>query len=289
VLQNGKYTDISVLFVNRFAMKHYLVPIDYSENSLNALQYALKLAALIEGRVTTLHIAPQGTFTKLADGSINPADDALLQYSEKSEKVFRDLIAGESVSTPVVHVFEQGRVVEGILNTAKREDTDMIVMGTKGASGLKEVIFGSNTAKTIEGATIPVLAIPEDAVYSGLHQIAYSTSFRIEEIDTMLRVLNLAKLANAKLHMVHVNLPHTTYAYERMEELQESLSDQDNVVFHVIEDIDVVKGLAKYVRSEKIEMLVMLTEHRSFLERLFDRSYTGQMAYYTETPLLVFK
>lgn len=270
-------------------MKHYLVPIDYSDNSLNALRFALKLAILIEGRITTLHVVADGSFSKTADGSISPGDETLQPFALKSEQLYREIADDETQIVSVAHVFAQGRVVENILKTAAREDVDMIVMGTKGASGLKEVIFGSITAKTIEAADLPVLAIPEDATFTGLNEIAYSTSFKVEEVDTMLRVLKLAKMAKARLHMVHVNLPHTTYAYERMDELKESLSSKDNVAFHVVEDIDVVKGLAGYVRAEKIEMLVMYTEQRSFLSRLFDRSYTGQMAYYTETPLLIFK
>ncbi len=270
-------------------MNHFLVPIDYSENSINAFRFALQLAELVSGTITSLHVVPDGTFSKLPNGSYDISHDIYQQYMAKSVKVLDSLISKNHSGVAVSHTFAQGRVVDNILDTARKYEADVIVMGTKGASGFREVIFGSITAKTIELAELPVMAIPEDAVFGGLAQIAYSTNFRLEEVDTMVRVLQFAELIKARLHMVHVNLPHTSYAYDKMEELKESLQNGRDIEFHIVEDIDVVQGLARYVREQKIEMLVMLTEPRTFLARLFDRSYTGQMAYYTETPLLVFK
>jgi len=149
-------------------MKKILVPVDFSQNSLNAVRVAAEIARksgaaleLLHVNMAVLYSAPFAEYSS----SINfEAEDKIYDQraAEGLDSLRQDILAESGFD----HLNITTRVEEGFLHTnlrnvAGEDGADLVVMGTKGASGVGEFLIGSNTEKVIRTATCPVLAVPE--------------------------------------------------------------------------------------------------------------------------------
>lgn len=136
-----------------------LCPVDFSETSRRAFDYALLLAELSSAELIVVHaVEDVPLFTAYA----GPQMDSILQEAEKAaRRELAELIAGVKaenvrIRTDVIH----GRVYQAILQYAKQQKADLIVMGTHGRTGLEYAFFGSVAERVIRGAHCPVLIVP---------------------------------------------------------------------------------------------------------------------------------
>jgi len=150
-------------------MKKILVPIDFSEVSMNALEYALSIAERHYSSVEVIHIykypsgdhyMPGQIYTLLSDNEEERAAIAFIEYIKNSSQRVHDLLDKVQVN---FNIF-MGFVPDGILTYAKEKRADLIVLGTTGASGAKAAFFGSVAGEVMESAYCPVLVIPEKSM-----------------------------------------------------------------------------------------------------------------------------
>lgn len=279
-------------------MKNILVPTDFSDNAQNAFVYALHIAHKLGATLTTLHTytvryyTPSDTdLSAIQDMLENEVDIEFEEYkaaTEKLRKIAEELGFGE---VNMNHLLRKGFVTEEILDVIAGEGIDLIVMGTKGASGLKEVIMGSNTAKVIENATCPVLAIPQDAKFTNITKVVYATN--CDEHDNLIieRVYQFAQLFNAELNCIHISFIDEAWDKEKLKEfekLTQQAKQTPSLNFEVIESESVIDGLKTYAKNNQVSVIAMHTHKRNFFERIFLASYTQKMAYHTHLPLLSF-
>ncbi|RMD75354.1 MAG: universal stress protein, partial [Bacteroidetes bacterium] len=186
------------------------------------------------------------------------------------------------------HVLIQGRPLEAIISVAAEEGVDLIVMGTKGASGLKEVFFGSVTGEVMEHAPAPVLAVPEEASFDGrFDRIAVTTEFAEEEKKALYKVLEFASwFDDPKISVIHVDVGHTESIAHKMDAFKKEFEGKPNLEFVVIDATTIEKGLQMYLEAHKVDILCMLTHKRGVLEELFNYSVAKKMAYHLTTPIL---
>lgn len=279
-------------------MRNILFPTDFSACANNAYRYALKLAETVGANILTLHITspiqpglsyPSGT---LKDLRAQHQADAFAEYRKEAPLMDPTNVLHRPTEVEVRHLLrESSEVAPTILDIAKKEAVDWIVMGTKGASGIKEMVIGSNTARVLEEAECPVLAVPENAKYHGIRKMIYATNFEWMEENYMMKVVDLATLLGAELHFLHVNMTHTYRASAKMQEWKNLLYGKDNIYFEIIEglNLEVVQSLEKYVQENEVDLLAMLTHKKDFWERILNISYTQKMCFHTEVPLLVIK
>ncbi len=279
-------------------MRNILFPTDFSANANNAYRYALKLAETVGADILTLHVAsPLSVSVPYLSSTVKELKaqnqiDAFSKYREEVRYMEPSNVLHRPTEVVVRHLLrESTEVAQTILEVAQKEAVDWIVMGTQGATGIKEMIIGSNTARVLEEAPCPVLVVPEEAKYHGLRKMVYATNFEWLEESYMLKVVDLAILLGAELHFLHVNLSHTYRASSKMEEWKNMLYGKDNIYFEIIEglNLEVVQSLENYVEENDIDLLAMLTHKRDFWERILSISYTQKMCFHTHTPLLIFK
>lgn len=148
-------------------MKKILVPIDFSPNSINALHVAAEIAQKSGAVLEMLHVNLAAIYSapfSETSGVHDVAEDE--QYDETAagamEKLKMELLADPSFSKLEVKIrVEEGYLYSSVRNVANEENVDLVVMGTKGASGMGEFLLGSNTEKVIRTSPCPVLAVPE--------------------------------------------------------------------------------------------------------------------------------
>jgi hypothetical protein len=162
-------------------------------------------------------------------------------------------------------------------------------MGTKGASGLQRVLFGSNAARVMQRCNIPVLAIPNACKHTSLDRIAFTTNhinlFTIEELQVLKGIL---KLYNSKLYVLHVADEH--HLVQKQLQNMDFFNEHFPVAIHDYIDAnkkDMFNAVHQYIKTNNIEMLAMISEKHSFLDRLFTRHALETFAFSIDVPFLV--
>jgi nucleotide-binding universal stress UspA family protein len=269
-----------------------LFPTDFSEISHNAFEYCLHLAEALSARILLLHASFE---TPFPSGWV-PEEFVQALREEKTDKAMKffheyqreaQLVLGKSVE--VIPMIVRGTAADEIVRISQRDDVGLIVMGTMGAESLSEKILGSVTAKVIESAQCPVLAVPAEARYTPIRHILYGTRFEKEDMAVIRQLLEFADLFPAHLSCTHIRSQQGYWDQvdvKVFEELYQLELKDERLRFFISNDPDVMHGLNRFVQDHKVDMIVMLKHRQHYLDRMLSESQTRQMALHTEVPLL---
>lgn len=272
-------------------MKNILVPTDFSKTAEHALEFAAELAKKENAKLILLHVYDINFTNGYVSSDILTED--LTELEAKSQMGLNALNAIIEKIGDIEHesVIVQGDAIDGILKIIHENDIDLVVMGTRGASGLKGAIFGSNTAQVIEKATCPVIAIPEGVLYKTIKKITYATCYLKSDIEGIKKVVEIAEPYNAQINVLHITNENESpkVATADMKAFMEKVNDKigySNISFQLLEGASVEKTLEKYVNDNSTCMLVMSTHYRDFFDKIFGKSITQQVAYHIQIPLM---
>jgi nucleotide-binding universal stress UspA family protein len=178
-----------------------------------------------------------------------------------------------------------------IPKVANEFHSDLIVMGTKGASSIKEMFIGTNTLDVIQRTKIPILTVPENAENRKVDKIAMAVDLqKIKNPEQLRPLLEMAKICRASIEFVHVMHPNeedsTQDRFNQIMFLEKFASEIESNI-NIITETDIIEGLSRYVETEKPDMLAMLSRKHTLFERLFTQSITNKLAFRSEIPLLV--
>jgi len=264
-------------------MVNILVPTDFSNLSNVAVQYAIRIADNLGGNVTLLHI--------VSPVKIPRSENNLTQVAmEKMEGLLKDVSKTVRSVLPVHYKVARGTSFHNtVRKEAKRLHTGLIVMGTKGAGGLKKVVLGSNTTSIIEISHVPVLAVPEKADFKGFRNIIYASDLKNLEKELKILVPYVEKFGSV-IHLLHIlpNGREVDATEEKIAKVLEKLG-YENIVTLVLVARNIDSAIDQYIEVSKADVLAMFTHELSFYEKLFDRSFTRRMAFHSKVPLLAFR
>lgn len=276
-------------------MKKILVPTDFSDNASKALDYAVAIAAKANAEIILLN-----TFAA-ADTTMSPARALVEEYNRSIEADAHEQLkalkqnAEANSSVEIVIKFINGGTKDSILNLAAEEKVDLIVMGTRGTSGVERMLWGSTTTSVIGNSSVPVLAIPRGAGWKGIKNILFATRAFQANDNTFGPILQLAELEGATVHLVIftdtddkdlVNyLEHSRLFYAYQDKLPARYKHLTFKVEH-LEGKEFYETINQYVEEQAIDLMVMSTHKRNFWQSLFNRSMTKKMTMYSDIPLL---
>ncbi|GEP51101.1 hypothetical protein FNO01nite_17730 [Flavobacterium noncentrifugens] len=273
-------------------MKKILFPTDFSEVSKNAFVYALKLAENIDAEIITLHVyeLPVVNNTDGFPSYLVEIYDVVELSQFESYKgqipLLRDIAEANNLGhIKLSHELLMGDLVGNIKEISKKEQIDYIVLGTKGASGLKETFLGSTASDVLSNTDAIVLAIPEKSHYSQIKNIAFTSRFREKDRAALLKLLKLANGFAAKVHCLYVKTPSSDLKEVVLADWQ-LLFKNENVDFHIVENENVEETILHFTETENIDLLAMLHYKRSFLEGLFHFSLTKKIVHHVQIPIL---
>ena len=273
-------------------MKKILFPTDFSPAADNAFLYALKMADTLKASILVVHLYELPQLKRNLPNTIKEVYESIEKEAYKSFQQnlpHLDAIAASNHLShiPVSYTVKAGETLDAINRLATSEQIDFIVMGTKGASGLKEILIGSVAAEVMENAPCPVIAIPEAASFDGkLDRIAFATDFKEQDLLALKKVLAFAHDFSAKVFCVHVDTSHTETYLKRMEKLQLAIGETADLEYRVLEGSHIEQTLGDFLEAENMDLLTMVTRKRNFIQELFNYSQTKQMAYHTKVPIL---
>lgn len=162
-----------------FNMKRILVPTDFSEQADNALKVAIKLAKKHDSEIYILH-SMEMPLHLASSGDSGSLPESLF-FIKLAEKRFNDLrkndyLNGININEAIGH----NEIYEDIEEACKKNEIDIIIMGSSGASGFKEMFVGSNTEKVVRTSKTPVLVIKNNHPDFKIKDFVFATDFSEE-------------------------------------------------------------------------------------------------------------
>tara|TARA_R110002167_G_scaffold132370_1_gene316603 strand:+ start:6119 stop:6958 length:840 start_codon:yes stop_codon:yes gene_type:complete len=275
-------------------MKSILLPTDFSMNSENAIKYAIALFKNIECNFYLLNVQKASSF--ISDDMMVLASSATIYQTiiDVSKKSLHNLIAKlELKYKNERHTFhsivDYDNFIDSINQISINKNIDLIVMGTKGASGFEKVVFGSNTVHVMQRCVAPVLAIPDGCLFTNLDKIAFTTNnLTLNNIEELKPLKDLLTLYHSKLYVLHFEDMNSTG--NQKNENKEFLKIHFNNITHKNIDSyskDSYKTIEEYIHSNNIRLIAMMRKKHSFLERLFNRHPEETLAFNIDVPFLV--
>lgn len=277
-------------------MKKILVPTDFSENAAKALLYAAEIASKTGAEINLLHVAEPLT------NNIRqpyPLHEKLEHEIERNRmKQLDELQAWVAGTHPAVkatiHLLK-GTVVTAVLDFTETHSVDLIVMGTRGASGLKEVFMGTVSAAIIGRARVPVFTIPAEYEAKEIDHMLFATNRFEKHAGLLTTITSIATLFSANLHIAVFLDTDTADASDFMyntRELSHYLAFLKKSYPGVVCSGDLLEGkdfeqtVEGYQTGKGVDIIVMVTYPKSFWDRLLRKSVTKRMAFHSNTPLL---
>lgn len=275
-------------------MKNILLLTDFSDNSINAIDYALKLFSGHNCNFYVLHVELSNTYLSddlMAGGNQSIYDSLVKKSKTKLNTLLKDLKSkSENENFKFEMLIDHDIFTDAIKQVIDAKHIELVVMGTNGVTGAKEVVFGSNTINVIRKVYCPTLVIPEDFEYQTPNQVLLPLDlYDALNGDAFTAVLNFTKRFGKKLHMVRVN-PNNEDAAEQRKDKQniDTLLTDLDFEYHVVTDIPMPHVVDSYVQIHNIDITTLLVQKESLFERFFIGSPTTKISNKLRVPLLVF-
>ncbi|MCX7547269.1 universal stress protein [Xanthomarina sp. F1114] len=276
-------------------MKKIIVPVDFSEQSEFALEAAAVLAKKNNSEILALHML------EMSNAILTKADGAkqmeAIYFLRLAEKKFEDFLNKDYLKdikvTPIVKQF---KVFSEVNDVAKEHKADLIVMGSQGASGLKEVLVGSNTEKVVRHSEVPVLVIKHNPILMEFENVVFACDFSEEAIEQYIRAKQMIEKLGATMHLVYVNLPGSKFksSAEIEKQVANFLRKSDGGIekmheVNYVNDYTIEKGILNFSNLIGADLITVATHGRKGIAHFFEGSISEDIANHSTLPVMTFR
>ncbi len=272
-------------------MENIVVPIDFSTQSEYAFKVAASIAKKHDANLYALHMLELNEALISSSESFHPEQTVFfMKLAEKRLREFLDKPYLKGVK--VVPIIKHFKVFSEISTVAKENDADLIVMGSHGSEGLKEIFVGSNTQKVVRYSDIPVLVIKEDIDDFDPKQMLFACDLKEENIHAFQRAKYISEVLGSELKLVYINTPGD--AFLSTSEIQKKIVDFcDKVGFELLiavyNDYSVETGVLNFGAESKADLIGIPTHGRKGISHFFLGSIGEDVANHSTLPVVTFK
>jgi nucleotide-binding universal stress UspA family protein len=281
----------SVKTLNFTVMKKILVPCDFSQESLNAYRSAVSVASLEKAELHLLHVIE---LPVMQDAILMPVlnfEESLLNaLKSRAEAGFKKLITeSEAKNVSIQTHISFGPTGMMILNFIEENVIDLVVMGTKGASGVKEVFVGSNTEKIVRSSKVPVIVVRKPIDAASIRSIVFAAPVNFDEEEELItEVKQLQNFFKASLHLLWINTP-TNFSSDhetkkRLTEFARRYLLRDYTI-NIFNDVYEESGIIHFSHDIKADLVAMGTHGRKGLAHVFGGSLTEDVVNHIDLPV----
>jgi nucleotide-binding universal stress UspA family protein len=273
-------------------MKKILVPTDFSEHAGYALKVAAQIAKKNGGEIFLLHMLELPHQGSDAVGSGHDLPEIML-FKNAAINRLEDLMDDPSLEgLKVSEIIQFELAFDGIMNISKKNDVDLIVMGSHGANGFKEMFIGSNAEKVVRNSDIPVLIIKKEAGNFEVNKFVFASDFSEEIKKPFGKVVEFANKFDAELHLVMINTPSsfkpTHIAQEIMNDFVSNFTI-NKFSTHIYNDVNVESGVLNFANNINADLIGMSTHGRKGLAHFFNGSISEDLVNHALRPVVTFK
>ncbi|MEH6681292.1 MAG: universal stress protein [Sediminicola sp.] len=275
-------------------MKSVLIPTDFSSNAMNAIHYAVQYLKYERCVILFMHAYGDEVYAKGPHLDREQFDDYKQKVATDVETSLTSLLAQLRETSPNPrHRYKQfavfGSLIDSVSDLVKEKDMDLVIMGTKGHTGDRNITFGSQTLQVLKYVQCPVLAIPEYAAYVKPKKILFPTDYMVPYKRRELKMLHdLCICYRTEIHFLY--LSNFDKLSRRQEDnklfLEGSLPDLD-LVFERAYGADRAKTIQQRLSLQDVQMLVMVNSRHSVLESILYHSTIDQLGLDLHVPFLV--
>ena len=270
-------------------MKTIIVPLDFSDTSNNAMDYAVGLARNSGSSVLLFHayqvpvsmtdvpivLVSVEELQRNAEGKMADVKGSLEKRTEGVIKIYAETKLGDTV--------------DELENVCNRVKPFAVVMGTKGATGLERVFFGSTTLTAIKHLSWPVIVVPPHKKYSSIKKIGFACDLRqVVETTPTHFIRDFVKEFNAELHVLNVDYKNSHFKPGTPEEslLLHTMLEDLNPKYDFIEDENIEAGIEKFAEKNNLDLVITIPKKHKLLEGLFRRSHTKDLVFHSHLPIM---
>jgi len=275
-------------------MKKILVPTDFSDQANYALEVAAQLARKNNGEIYLLHMLdlPLNQIPELGGDTVGNIPEAMF-FMKLAHNKFEEILSQDFLKGITIHeTVDFHQTFEGIKNTCKEHQVDMVIMGSHGASGLKEMFIGSNTEKVVRTSDVPVLVIKNEHEDFTINDFVFASDFKNDSKETYKQATELAEAFNSKMHLLFVNTPNrfttTATANTRILDFIKD-SDFSNYEINIFNDESVEKGILNFSHIIGADLIGISTHGRQGIAHFFNGSISEDLVNHAKRPVITFK
>ncbi len=277
-------------------MKNILLPTDFSSNSLNAIHYAIALFNKTPCNFYLLNVfkIPYLTNEALLENDASQLAKMESDLYNSSQMGMEEIVKKLKIKVKSYHQFkllsDYNLFMNSVKNFIKEKSIDLIIMGTKGATGAKEMFMGSNTGDVIMKTNCNVLAVPENASFNIPKEITFPTDFKIpykkEDLD---QLVEISEIYQSNIRVLLFDNKEFLDEEQKINKkaLHNYLKKMEHS-YHTLTNTDFEEALNCFTQSRgNIDMIAIIAKHYNFFQRLFFKPKVEALSFHTKIPLLV--
>lgn len=270
-------------------MKTIIVPTDFSTISNNAVDYAIGLATQTGSSLLLFH-AYQVPVSMTDVPIVLVSVEELQKNAETKMSEVKKVVERETGGSIKIYVETKlGDTVDELEELCNRIKPFAVVMGTKGATGLERVFFGSTTLTTIKHLSWPVIVVPPDKRYSAIKKIGFACDFReVVETTPARFIREFVKEFNAEIHVLNVDYKNAHFKPDTPEQsvLLHTMLEDLNPKYDFIEEQNIEAGIEKFAEKNNLDLIITIPKKHKLLEGLFKKSHTKDLVFHSHLPIM---
>ncbi len=246
-------------------MKTILVPIDFSADSINALEHAIIIANKVEASIRLIHVVKSKNFeapfviNEFTSTLSNSIDDFMKRILDKYEK---------KVKGGMDFKIREGKIFREICNQAKYDDAYLIVMGTHGVSGYEEKVIGSNAYRVVVNAPCPIITIRQKFGPVTPKKIVLPIDMSKDTRKKIPFVTEYAMMFGAEVHILGVSDVNSADIKKKLSlysnQIEEYLTEKNiKVKKEIIMNKDITESIIQYAEKNDANLIAIMTEQVS--------------------------
>jgi len=276
-------------------LKKILVPVDFSKHSEYALEVAAILARKHKAAIVVLHMLGLSEAAFSYDEARESAEAQYYMSLAKNRFItFLDKPYLKGLN--VTEIVQNYKIFEEIRNVARENEIDLIVMGSHGTGGIREIFVGSNTEKVVRKSDCPVLVVKKHMPEFNPRKVVYSMDFKRDNLNAYKRAMQLFNAWKVEVHLVHVNQPNLQFlSSTQLKELSQAFFEKlpgkalsPNAQMTFVADYTVEHGLYAYADDIKADLIAVTTHGRSGLAHFFRGSIGEDIVNHAPLPVITF-
>jgi nucleotide-binding universal stress UspA family protein len=270
-------------------MKTIVVPTDFSAISTNAIDYAVDLGKATGCSILLFHAYQVPVSMTDVPIVLLSVEDLQKSNESKMDEVKGSLKERAGDSIKIYAETKLGDTVDELQDVCAKVKPFAVVMGTKGATGMERVLFGSTTLTAIRHLSWPVIVVPPRKKYSTIKKIGFACDFR-EVVNTTPThfIKDFVKEFNAELHVLNVDHKSSHFKPDTPQEsiLLHTLLEDLNPKYDFIEDANIEIGIEKFAEKHDLDLIITIPKKHKLLEGLFRKSHTKDLIFHSHLPIM---
>lgn len=272
-------------------MKNILIPYDFSNTAINALNYTKKLFDGLEVTIYLLDVYISNPSEMMSDEKNDIYFNEIDNEIEDELKYLVDVLQKEKNSFNYKSVVKSNTLTKAIISTIKEKNIDLVITGTKGTKSLAETFIGTNTMKIINANNLcPILVVPTDYKFVNFNQIVFSTNYKRAFNTNELGYLNwLTRFKKSKLEVV--NLAEESFLSTKQQANKTSLKEILSSLNVAYKKLDWAESetntIEKHIETTKSQLLVLINHKYTFFNQFLEENVVKKAAFHSKIPLLI--